>query len=203
MRSYVTTHWLDYHNTHAIVCTGYYTSCCIQHTWKQAARCTTLHAPKYMLKYTLEYTPGCTWQYTPKEALKVLLSKHTSKHTLNYAANCTWWHTPSLLDCTLQCMLSRHSQVHHQVVLMYSSQHTLRYPPSCTRAAGHGEVSSWWHMVSRVWWMVGGMWQVASGRVQAAYITQNHDVGQYGCQNLIFCMATMTRSHDASRSWCW
>ena len=47
-----------------------------------------------------------------------------------------------------------------------------------------------------------GVWRVAGGRWQAAYIGRYHDVGRYGSLNLIFSVATRTRSHDASRSWC-
>jgi hypothetical protein len=47
-----------------------------------------------------------------------------------------------------------------------------------------------------------GMWRVACGKWQAAYVGRNHDVSRYGSLNLIFSVATMSRSHDASRSWC-
>jgi len=42
----------------------------------------------------------------------------------------------------------------------------------------------------------------AGGGWQAAYGGRNHDVGRYHSLNLIFNAATVTRSHDASRSWC-
>ena len=114
--SYRPTCWLDYNDMHAIMCAGYYTSHCIQQTWKQAARCTSLHTPKY--------TPG---------------------HALKDSFNCTRWHTPSLLDCmlrnTLPGMLSRTlpialdgtlpanltvcSQVSSQDALMHTPEHAL------------------------------------------------------------------------------
>jgi len=50
--------------------------------------------------------------------------------------------------------------------------------------------------------VVCGVWRVACGRWQVAYVGRNHDVGRYGSLNLIFSATTMTRSHDASRSWC-
>jgi len=61
MKSYGPAHWLDYYDTCAIMCAWYYTSCCIQQTWNKTAKCTSLHAPKYALKYT----PDCTRLYTP------------------------------------------------------------------------------------------------------------------------------------------
>jgi len=57
-------------------------------------------------------------------------------------------------------------------------------------------------MADSVWRTAGGMWSVACGVRQAAYVGRNHDVGRYGSLNRIFSVATMTRSHDASRSWC-
>ena len=53
-----------------------------------------------------------------------------------------------------------------------------------------------------VWRAAGGVWHVACGVWQAAYVGRNHDVGRYGSLSLIFSAATMTRSHDTSRSWC-
>jgi hypothetical protein len=41
-----------------------------------------------------------------------------------------------------------------------------------------------------------GRWQAADGG------GQNHDVGRHYSLNLIFSVATATRSHDASWSWC-
>ena len=57
-------------------------------------------------------------------------------------------------------------------------------------------------MAGSVWWAAGGWRRVACGVWQAAYVGRNHDVGRYGNLNLIFSVATTTRSHDASRSWC-
>jgi hypothetical protein len=61
MRFYGPAIWLDYYDTHAIICAWYYTLCCIQYTWNKTAKWISLHAPKYALKYT----PDCTWLYTP------------------------------------------------------------------------------------------------------------------------------------------
>jgi len=115
MKSYGPAHRLDYYDTRAIMCTWYYTSCCIQQTWNQTAKCTSLHAPKCALKYTLDctrlYTPsllGLCSQVSSQDALN-----HTPEHALKYTPNCTRWHTPSLLDYTLQSQLSRRSQSHH------------------------------------------------------------------------------------------
>jgi len=46
---------------------------------------------------------------------------------------------------------------------------------------------------------MGSGWRVACGRWQAAYVGRNHDVSRYGGLNRIFSVATMTRSHGASR----
>jgi len=51
-----------------------------------------------------------------------------------------------------------------------------------------------WHVAGGRWQVAGGQWRVAGGR--------NHDVGRYHSLSLIFCAATKTRSHDASRPWC-
>jgi len=97
---YGPTDWLDYYDTHAILCTGYYTSHCIPWTWNQAARCTSLHAPKY--------TPDCTRWHTPSlldlysEVSSQDAPKYTSGHAPKDAANCTRWHTLGLLDLRSQ-----------------------------------------------------------------------------------------------------
>jgi len=57
-------------------------------------------------------------------------------------------------------------------------------------------------MAGSVWRAAGSGQRVACGRWQAAYVGRNRDVGRYSSLNLIFSAATMTRSHDASRSWC-
>jgi hypothetical protein len=64
-------------------------------------------------------------------------------------------------------------------------------------------------MVGSDWWAAGsgrrvacGVWRVAYGVWRVAYVGRNHDVGRYGSLNLIFTAATMTRSHDTSKSWC-
>jgi hypothetical protein len=49
---------------------------------------------------------------------------------------------------------------------------------------------------------LGGVRQVAGDWWRAAYGGQNHDVSRYYSLNHIFSAATVTRSHDASRSWC-
>ena len=132
MRSYGPPHWLNYYDTHVIMCAWYYTSCCIQQTWNKTAKYTSLHAPKYVLKYTTD----CTRLYIPN--LHDLRShvcsedspKYTSEHVFLYtpgnphkdAPNCTRWHTPSLLDYTLPSKLSRRSQAHSWACSQWCSQ---------------------------------------------------------------------------------
>ena len=55
-----------------------------------------------------------------------------------------------------------------------------------------------------VWWAVFGGRHVACGVRQMAggVWWPNHDVSRYHSLNLIFSAATVTRSHDASWSWC-
>jgi len=121
---YGPVHWLDYNDTHAIMCTWYYASCCIQQTWNQTAKCTSLHAPKYALKYT----PDCTRLYTP--SLLDLRSQDAPKYT------------PSTLPSTLPGMLRSevhswwHSTVHSQpawLTLSRWSQVNSKDAPNCTR----------------------------------------------------------------------
>jgi hypothetical protein len=73
--------WLDYYDIHRIICAWYNTLCCIQQTWNQTAKCTSLHAPNYALKYTTDCTGLCTpslldlcSQDTPKYISKLLSS---------------------------------------------------------------------------------------------------------------------------------
>jgi len=143
-RSYGPAHWLDYYETHAIMCAWYYTSCCIQQTWNQTAKYTSFHAPKYALKtlsitlpsmlsitlpsmlssslpIALDGTLSACWtvrsQVSSQDALK-----HTPEHALKFTPNCTQWHTPGLLDCTLPSKLSRRSQAHSRACSEVHSQ---------------------------------------------------------------------------------
>jgi len=123
MRSYGPAHWLDYYDTPAIMCAWYYT-CCIQQTWNQAAKSTSLHAPKYALKYT----PDCTRLQTPS-----LLDLGSQVHLLVCTQVRSQLHsmvTPSLLDYTLPSKLSRRSQVHLRV---YSQVHSRACSQVCSQ----------------------------------------------------------------------
>jgi hypothetical protein len=51
--------------------------------------------------------------------------------------------------------------------------------------------------------LVDGILLVVCGWWQGAYIGWSHDVHQYSSLKLIFSVATITRSHNMSRSWCW
>jgi len=116
------THWLDYNNMQAILYAGYYTSCCIQ-TWMHTARCISLHAPKY----TLKYTPDCTHWRLP--------ACFTIRSQLLSIVHC---HPACLL---LSRALSRYSQVHSEYapmyttiyILMYLPRHPLNNAPNCTQ----------------------------------------------------------------------
>jgi hypothetical protein len=50
--------------------------------------------------------------------------------------------------------------------------------------------------------LAGAMWRVVFGRWWAVYRGRNHDFCRYHSLNLIFSVATSTRSQDASYSWC-
>jgi hypothetical protein len=139
IRSYRPAHWLDYH--YATLCAWYYTSCCIQQTWSQNAKCTSLHASKYALKYT----PDCTWLYTP--SLLNLHSQDASKYTLSMLPSTppsTFSSSlpgilsrmlPVALDGTLPACLTVCFHVSSQDALKHTPKHTLKYTPNCT----------WWH----------------------------------------------------------
>ena len=122
MTAHGPAHWLDFYDTHVIMCAWYYTSCCIQQTWNQTAKCTSLYALKYVLKYTTDctrfYTPSLLdlrFQVSSEDAPKYTYGhvlKYTPEHALKDAPNCTQWHTPRLLDYTIPSRLSRRAQAH-------------------------------------------------------------------------------------------
>jgi len=162
-------------------------------------------------KHALKYTPNCTWWHTPslldctlpsklsrhpQVHLRVAL-KYTSEHALKYAPNCTRWYTPSLLGSTLPSTLSRGKTLPISLDYMLPCISCMLNPETVWVAnARQRQAWGWWRMT-------GSVWRAAGGRWQAAYDGRNHDVGRYSSLNLIFSAATMTRSHDASRSWCW
>jgi len=120
--------------------------------------------------------------------------KHTLEHAHKYTPDCTRWHTLSLLDYTLPSKLSRGKTL--AISLEYKLPCMLlrtrsRDLLSCRRQAPGG-----------VRQVAGGRWQVAGGGWRAAYDGRNHDVGRYHSLNLIFSVATATRSQDDSRPWC-
>jgi len=148
----------------AILCTEYDISRCIQHTWKQAARCTSFHAPKY--------TPDCSRL-----------------------------HTPSLLDCTLPGMLSETLPGTPPSTLPSTpptdSQDTPTYPSEYAPKDTSGSVSST---------LFGSRLPTTllskTVPISLDYGGRYHDVSWHHALNLIFSMATATRSHDASWWWC-
>jgi hypothetical protein len=87
--------------------------------FNKTAKCTSLLAPKY----TLKYTPDCNRLHTPCLLdLRSQLSsqdapKYTPGHALKDAPNCTQWHPPSLLDYTLPSKLTKCSHAHSQSVM--------------------------------------------------------------------------------------
>ena len=116
----------------------------IHHTaFNKTAKCTSLHAPKYALKYTpslFDLRSQVSSQDTPKYTSEYIL-KYTPRHALKDAPNGTRWRSPSLLDYTLSRKLSRRSQVHSEYTPKYTSKYVLKYTPghafkdapNCTR----------------------------------------------------------------------
>jgi len=106
-----TIHYLAYHN---------------------AAKCTLLDTPKYSLKYT----PDCTWLCTPSlfdlhsqlifqdfpKYTSEFVLKYTPRHPFKDTPTCSRWHSPSILDCTLPNQLSRSSQAHSWACSQVHSQ---------------------------------------------------------------------------------
>ena len=76
IKSYGPGHWLDFYDTHVIICAWYNSSCWVQPTWK-TAKLTSLQVAKYNLKYT----PDCTRLHTP--SLVDFHSQAPHKCTLN------------------------------------------------------------------------------------------------------------------------
>jgi len=163
--------------------------------------------------------PACLTVHSQTSAQEAL--KHTPEQALKYAFNCTRWYTPSLLGSSLPSTLSRGKTL--PISLDYIVTCTLLHARSrdllscrsqapggasfrrqaaggvsCRRQAPGG--------VRQVAYggqcLAGGMWHVVCGRWRTAYGRRNHDVGRYHSLNLIFSAPTVTRSHDASWSWC-
>jgi len=116
MRSYGPTRWLDYYDTHAILCAGYYTS-------------------RYILYITLHTTnlkASCQMHFIARSQVHSWL--HSIAHSQPawlYAPNCSRWHTPSLLDLR--------SQVSSQDAPKYTLSTLPSTPPSTfSRACSPG-----------------------------------------------------------------
>jgi len=120
MRFYGPAQWLDYYDTHEIMCALYYTSCCIQqnyrmhfieyyqvrsevHSWLHSI--VNSNPAWHTLPTNLSRFSQVHSKYAPKYTSKYIL-KYTPVHALKDSINCTWWHSPSLLDCTLPSKLS-------------------------------------------------------------------------------------------------
>ena len=131
-------HWHDYCDTHAILCTWCYTSCGIQQTWNQTAKCTSWHAPNY----TLKYIPDCTSLYTPsmldlhcQDAPKLTPSMLPSTPLSTFPSTLPGMLSRMLriaLDGTLLACWTIRFQVGFQEALNHTSEHALKYTPSCT-----------------------------------------------------------------------
>jgi len=133
MRSYGPTRWLDYYDTHAILCAGYYihhaayyTSCCIL----------------YITLHTTNLKASCQMNFIARSQVRSEVHSwlHSIAHSQPawlYAPNCSRWHTPSLLDLRSQVS----SQVHSEYAPKYTSKYVLKYTPghalkdasNCTR----------------------------------------------------------------------
>jgi len=112
-------------------------------TYNQTVKCTSLHAPKYSLKYTTD----CARLYTP--SLLDLHSEVSSQDTLKYTPSTPPSTLPGILsrtlpialDDTLPACLTILSQVSSQDSPMYTCKYVLKYTPelalqdapNCTR----------------------------------------------------------------------
>jgi len=116
----------------------------IHHTaFIKTAKCTSLHAPKYALKYTAD----CTQLYTP--SLLDLHSQLSSEDGPKYTASMVPSTPPSMFSSTLMGMLPRtltlaldgtqpacltvHSHTSAQEALKHTPKHTLKYASNCSR----------------------------------------------------------------------
>ena len=195
MRSYGPVHWVDYYyDMHVIMCAQYYTSCCIQQNCQMHIIACS-QAIK-MLSSTLpsaidDTLPACLIIYSEVSSQNAL--KDTPKSALKYTPNCTWWRTYRLLDCMLLSKLSRHSQAYSRALSQVRSteaRHSQSHLTICSHVCS-------WVLNPETCWVAGARHKEVGGS------GQNHDVSWYHRLNLIISLGTATRSHDASRSWCW
>jgi len=153
-----------------------------------------LYVPKFALKtlpITLDGTlPACLTvcsQVSSQDSLK-----HTPEHAFKYTPNSTRWHSQPTWLYAPKYTLKR--QDTPNLSWLYAPMYApvcsiqrlaeLQAPGTRRREAGGGR-------------------RVAGGGWLAVYGGWNHVVGRYHSLNLIIDMATVTKSHDASSSWCW
>jgi hypothetical protein len=128
--------------------------------------------------------------------------KYTSEFALIYTPHCTWYHTPILLDYTLPRKLWRCSQLHsHARSPLHSpeARHFQSYLTICSHVCP-------WVLDPETSWVAGTRYQKVNGRWREVWKSRwvadsggpNHDVGLNHSLNLIFSLATTTRSHNGS-----
>jgi hypothetical protein len=112
-------------------------------TFNKTAKCTSLHAPKYAVKYT----PDCTRLYTP--SLLDLRSQQSSEDAPKYTVSTLSSISLSMFSSTLSGMLLRtltlaldgtqpacltvYSHTSAQEALKHTPEHALKYASNCTR----------------------------------------------------------------------
>jgi len=129
--------------------TAYYTSHCINQTWMQAARSTSVHSSNWTLRYTLDctrlHTP-CPLDCTVLVALyRTLLAclTYTLKHALRMLLSTLPSILPSMLSSTLPSILSRMLAIALEgtlqacitACLQMSTQSTSNYWPSILQSS--------------------------------------------------------------------
>jgi hypothetical protein len=124
----------------------------------------------------------------------------SSQDAPKHIPNCTWWYIPSLLHSTLSSILSTGKTL--PISLDYMIPCMLLHAQSrdvlsCRRQALGVVEYGVKYLVSD------GLWRLECSWWQVAYVGCSHNVHWYSSLNLIFTVATMARSHDISRSWCW
>jgi len=107
----VPIHRLHYYNIHAILCTWYFTSCCILHI--------TLHTTNFTDSYHVHFI---AWFWVRSVVHFWLHSIAHSQPAWLYPPNCSWWQIPSLLEI--------HSQVSSQDAPEYIPSTLPSTPPS-------------------------------------------------------------------------
>jgi len=191
----------------APTCTRWHTACLLDCTLpNQHSRCSQAHSPSRSQVHSQLHSislPACLT--VRSQASSQDAPKNTSK-------DAPWYTSESLsstlfitLGGTLPAYLALCSQIHSPEARHSQSHLTMCShvcscvlgPETCWVAgARQQEVWSWWRLAGGWWWQAGGGWPASCG-------VRNHYGSRYHSLNIIFSVATATKSDHASPSWCW